>query len=152
MVSRHLFKYASTMKVPLAIELVFYGVVLAVASIFAQDLAPEIPASFQHTGLAAGLLVFLCGMVGLLGLRGRFCPLLVQTAVSLLLVVELIATWRRSNFGTYLGILFLAIMLIFSISLIVMLARPAPPEADPFARRAPEERNPVGRAKTDHAD
>jgi hypothetical protein len=112
-----------------------YGILLALLSAFVHRIAPEVPLHFRYAGMGAGASVFLCGLIGLCGFARHFWALLTQIVVSLFLLAELIATWRRADSSHRLGVLFLGLMLMFSIPLAVMLARPPPEEPNPFEPR-----------------
>src|SRR5687767_12575480 len=123
------------MKASLAFELIFYGLLLSITGAFMHRFAPEIPSHFRYAGSAAGISVFLCGVGALCGYGRHRWALLLQTAASILLVVELVLTWRGSNLRQPIGLLFLALILMFSIQLIHMLSRPALEENSPLTPR-----------------
>ena len=109
------------MKSSLAIELIFFGVILTFLGAFAHSIAPEISPDFRFIGITAGALMFMWGIAGFTGLARHLWPALTLLVTTFFVVREIILAWRQSQGSQRIGVLLLGLVCMFSVVLIGML-------------------------------
>lgn len=121
------------MNARMAFDLVAYGFIMAALSLVAGRFAPVFTGPLLITGLGAGTLSLLLGILGLRGYRHRKWTLITLAAISGFLVCLAANAWRRVEDGgsdARLTAVLTTVMLVFSIGQLIFFARSAEDSPD----------------------
>ena len=81
------------MKINLDLDLLLYGVILAVLGVVAHKLSPGAGNATLITGVTGGMAAVILGLLGLRGFRRRIWPIGTLIALDLALLIQSVNCW-----------------------------------------------------------